>query len=1042
MRPEAAAQTVLSTTRARAKMHEFRVAPEFYNQFRRDPDVLFSLAVGILADVAAAIAESFTGEAGKLAQDDPRPPTWSEEDGSPRQQVRFSATFFDAYLEAKLNDEFVEEFSLLAASAYYLSDSVGSAAVVIRRSQEPHLELANGLATALYRVLKNDFSPLEGEFAHSRIVNALLNALSAYFALEADGSLIADLSRELTEGVYRFGSDRELIYADLIAACCARKVRNSARDLLPTASGLNLVDWAPALAKSHFPIELWPAQRRLCEAGLLAGRSAVIQMPTSAGKTKATELIIRAAFLSRRTSLAVIVAPFRALCHDIRGDLGKAFVGEDISLDEVSESYRFDLELEAILAQNSVLIVTPEKLLFMLRQAPELAARIGLVIYDEGHQFDGLARGPTYELLLATLRMTLAPEAQVLLISAVIGNSADVAAWLIRDGEAVVGGDGLLPTTKSIAFASWEAQRGQLKYVQPEDPDEDEFFVPRVIAPLPLARLGRERLNRVFPARGDGESQDIGLFLGLHLVRNGSVALFCGQKASVTKLCRRAVDIFARSIELEPPVTSAREDQVAKLARLIGLHLGEKAVSTEAAKLGFFGHHANTPHGIKLAIEHAMKEGHANFVICTSTLAQGVNFPLRYLIVTTTQQGRERIMVRDFHNLMGRAGRAGMHTEGSVIFSSPAIYDERQRFDRRWRWTAAKELLDPLKAEPSRSSILNLFDDYVQQNPPIIIELQVGWLDLAFSDRAHIENIVATVAAQFPLANSAEFRDFVRSRARAVQNISAYLAEHVDFADENAMARVEELAANTLAYHLADEVTRQKLLDVFRAAATAIRDRADEDFRLLIRRSPLPPADLLELKAWFLDNLEALKSAINEGGLLEALYDQLAPRVVTKSIAALPGRELAVDVLRMWIGGEPYYAIHELLAAIDLRIGGDRVTVEHVVDICESGFGYDLAMIIASAADLLAPLDEELSDATDLLHQWVKHGLNSAASIAFMDIGFADRIVAGALGAAFPGVFDKSTARQACRSQVVEFDHVLNDFPAYFQSIATEIRAA
>ena len=66
----------------------------------------------------------------------------------------------------------------------------------------------------------------------------------------------------------------------------------------------------------------------------------------------------------------------------------------------------------------------------MLRRAPELAERIGLVIYDEGHQFEGFARGPTYELLLSSLRMTLAPEAQVVLISAVIGNAPVIAEWL------------------------------------------------------------------------------------------------------------------------------------------------------------------------------------------------------------------------------------------------------------------------------------------------------------------------------------------------------------------------------------------------------------------------------------------------------------------------------------------------------------------------------------------------------------------------------------------------------------------------------------
>ena len=118
------------------------------------------------------------------------------------------------------------------------------------------------------------------------------------------------------------------------------------------------------------------------------------------------------------------------------------------------------------------------------------------------------------------------------------------------------------------------------------------------------------------------------------------------------------------------------------------------------------------------------------------------------------------------------------------------------------------------------------------------------------------------------------------------------------------------------------------------------------------------------------------------------------------------------------------------------------MTVEHVVDICEGGFGYDLAMILASAADLLSPLDEDLADAVDTLHQWVKHGLDDGASIAFMDIGFADRVVAGRLGTAFPEAFDRSAARRICRVQDGVFDEILSDFPAYFSSIAEEIRAA
>jgi cytochrome c biogenesis factor len=58
----------------------------------------------------------------------------------------------------------------------------------------------------------------------------------------------------------------------------------------------------------------------LGKEGIFSGQSAVIQMPTSAGKTKSTEIIIRSAFMSQRTKIAVVVAPFKALCHEIERD--------------------------------------------------------------------------------------------------------------------------------------------------------------------------------------------------------------------------------------------------------------------------------------------------------------------------------------------------------------------------------------------------------------------------------------------------------------------------------------------------------------------------------------------------------------------------------------------------------------------------------------------------------------------------------------------------------------------------------------------------
>ena len=1041
MRPEANALNILSTTRATAKMHEFRVAPEDFIALPRDPAILFPLAIGILGDVAAGIADELRGGADVQTIDPlPVPLEWGERDPSPLEGLRFASLFFDAFLNARLDNTITAEFSLLCASSYYLAGNVGSAAVIVRQMERPTLDLAGGLGFLVYAILSNRFEAIDGAHAHRERTADLLGALSRFFRFEGEAADVEGRCDELRGYSYKSGSSRELLYADLVGAICAHKLRNASRTILPAASGLHAELWRPALAKPHFPIELWPAQQRIAGAGLLAGRSAVIQMPTSAGKTRATELVIRAAFLSGRASLAVIVAPYRSLCHDIRGDLSAAFEGEPIQLDEASEAYQFDLTIETLLAQQSVLIVTPEKLLYMLRRAPDLAERIGLVIYDEGHQFDGLARGPTYELLLTSLRMALAEGTQIVLISAVIGNAGDVAAWLIGDATAVVGGDGLLPTAKSIAFASWQDQRGRLEYVSPLDPADREFFVPRIIADTVLRRRGRERNEKRFPEKNGG---DVGLFLALHVVRNGSVAIFCGRKDSVTKICRRAVDIFGRGIALDLPHGASDVAEVEKIRLLCEAELGAGAGATQASALGIFAHHSDTPQGLRLAIEHAMKEGLAKFVVCTSTLAQGVNFPLKYLIVTTTRQGGEQILVRDFHNLMGRAGRAGMHTEGSVIFSTPAIYDQRLHFRGRQRWADVTELLDPANSEPSRSSILALFDPYEQRGtPPIVQEIPSEWLDLAFADATRIDDVVAAALEAQPNMSEREFRRFIEGRARAVQNIAAFLVANMTFAEgEDAPARTAELASNTLAYHLADEATKLQLVEVFRAIGQSITGNTDGEQRALIRRSPMPPAAVAQLQAWLAANLAPLVQAAADGRLLEAITPTILRFVTSWSIRTLSDQAIVSRALSEWVDGRSFAVIFAALEDAGVRVGRDHATIEDAVALCESGFGYDVAMIVASLADLTEGLNANLHAAAALLQKQVKYGLADQAAIAFHEAGFADRFVASMLALAWPRVADRAGVRRVCRAEANSVRALLASVPSYFTSVAAELGA-
>lgn len=121
MKPEANAQNVLSTTRARAKMREFRVAEGYFNQLPRDPAILFGLAIGILGDVASIVSDQIGGEMAGAPGAFPMPTGWEDDAADPQVSLRFASMFFDAYINAELDAELTPELSLLCAAAYYIA---------------------------------------------------------------------------------------------------------------------------------------------------------------------------------------------------------------------------------------------------------------------------------------------------------------------------------------------------------------------------------------------------------------------------------------------------------------------------------------------------------------------------------------------------------------------------------------------------------------------------------------------------------------------------------------------------------------------------------------------------------------------------------------------------------------------------------------------------------------------------------------------------------------------------------------------------------
>jgi superfamily II DNA/RNA helicase len=419
-------------------------------------------------------------------------------------------------------------------------------------------------------------------------------------------------------------------------------------------------------------IELWPSQIDAARRSVDTDDDLVVSLPTSAGKTRVAELcILRCLSEGKRV---VFVTPLRALSAQTEVSLQRTFgpLGKKISAlyGSIGTS---DFEEDALKARD-IVVATPEKLDFALRNDPTIIDDVGLIVLDEGHMIGLGEREVRYEVQIQRLlRREDADQRRIVCLSAILPEGEqfdDFVNWIRRDKEGGAVTADWRPTRIRFGEVMWRGDRAQLDLrVGDESPFVRSFFGQK--APLHGQRTA------LFPR----DQRELVLTTAWRLVEEGqSVLIYCPIRASVEPFAKAIVDLSSRGFL--DPVLDAEEARLSTALAIGREWLGTDHPILACLKLGVAIHHGALPTPFRKEMERLLRDGVLKITVSSPTLAQGLNLTATAVVLHSLHRNQKIIPASEFKNVIGRAGRAFIDVEGLVLFP---IFNNHNYRRGQWR---------------------------------------------------------------------------------------------------------------------------------------------------------------------------------------------------------------------------------------------------------------------------------------------------------------------------------------------------------------------
>ncbi len=433
-----------------------------------------------------------------------------------------------------------------------------------------------------------------------------------------------------------------------------------------------------SVTKHQGLFELLPPQRAaLQEQGLLdlAATAVVIDLPTSGGKTLLAQFRMLQALnqFADDGGWVAYVVPTKALSAQITRRLRRDFSPIGVRIEQLTGAVEIDTIEEEMLSSPKlgeerafdVLVSTPEKLQLVIRNK-KVERPLALIVLDEAHNMESESRGMRIEFLLATIKQEYTGT-NFLLLMPFVEKAENIARWLAND----IGGGRSI----SIGTSPWLPNE-QLVGMFRAEPDESMSTGWCLQYRTLLTTRGTIHLSgthqvgstkpldvpksKVIAANGDqkGTSLQAAAMATVFSTRGTSIAIG-GTIPAVWSMAREAAKKLA--------VIESPSERIQLVQKFLAAEISPDFELISMLSRGIAVHHAGLSDEVRSLIEWLSEEGDLRVLCATTTLAQGINFPVSSVFMATTKYPYGIPMkAREFWNLAGRAGRMNQDSVGVV----------------------------------------------------------------------------------------------------------------------------------------------------------------------------------------------------------------------------------------------------------------------------------------------------------------------------------------------------------------------------------------